>query len=107
MLNLKTIKGDTFKSVPFQINKDGLPLDLTDAVIRMQLRKQCGGVVELELSTDLGITITDALGGEFKIDEVIIDIDGGKYYYDIEITIGLEVNTWINGTFVVTCDITR
>lgn len=103
-LNFSTKRGDTFKQTDFQINVNESPLDLTDGEVKMQLRKEAGGIVALEV----GITIFDATNGEFCINEQIIDIQACTYKYDIQITQASgEVDTWISGLFVVTDDITR
>ena len=110
MLNFSTKRGDTFAEVPFQINKDGIPLDLTGAIIHMQLRKSPGGTVYLNLTSvsNLGITMTSALDGAFKINEMILNLEANVYLYDIEITFPSgEVKTWISGQFTVINDITR
>lgn len=109
-LNFQHIQGDTFKEVPFEILINSVALDLTDAVIKMQLRKECGGVPALTLTSVLsdGITITDAVNGLFKINERIINISEYDYLYDIQITLADgTVNTWVSGNFLIKCDITR
>jgi hypothetical protein len=109
-LNLSTKRGDTFAEVPFQINVNTVPLDLTGAVIRMQLRTDYGGDVYLELTSvdSNGITITNATNGEFKINETIIELEAFSYKYDIQITLSNgEVKTWIEGIFNVSNDVTR
>jgi hypothetical protein len=110
MLNFSTKRGDTFAEVPFQINKDGIPLNLTGAIIHMQLRKSPGSTVYLNLTSvsNLGITMTSALDGAFKINEMILNLEANVYLYDIEITFPSgEVKTWISGQFTVINDITR
>ena len=109
-LNFKHIKGDTFDEVAFQILVDNVPLNLTNFVIRMQLREQCGGLVALNLTTasNAGLTIVNASQGRFKINKQIIDIDSGNYNYDIELKYpNNDVKTWIKGEFLIECDITR
>jgi hypothetical protein len=110
MLNFSTKRGDTFAEVPFQINKDGVPIDLTGAIIRMQLRKSPGGTIYLNLTSvsNLGITITSEPDGAFKINEMILNLEPNVYLYDIEIIFPSgEVKTWVSGQFTVTNDITR
>jgi hypothetical protein len=110
MLNLTAKRGDTFNEVPFQINKDGIPIDLTGAVIHMQLRKSPSTQVYLNLTSvaNAGITITSALNGAFKINEMIVTLEPNVYLYDIEITFASgEIKTWISGQFTVVNDITR
>jgi len=110
MLNFSTKRGDTFAEVPFQINKDGIPLDLTGAIIHMQLRKSPGSTVYLNLTSvaNAGITMTSEPDGAFKINEMILNLEANVYLYDIEITFPSgEIKTWISGQFTVTNDITR
>lgn len=103
-LNFTTKRGDTFRRVTFQININELPFDLTDGDVKMQLRKEAGGVIALEPA----LTIFDAENGQFAIDEQIINIPACNYKYDIQITNqDGEVNTWISGLFTITDDITR
>ena len=86
-LNFQNIKGDTFDQVNFEVKVNNVAVDLTGAVIRMQLRKEYGGVVGLSLTSvgSAGITITNASSGLFKINEQIIDAPAYNYIYDIEI----------------------
>jgi len=103
-LNFTTKRGDTFKRVDFQININTFPLDLTDGDVKIQLRKEAGGVVAFTPT----ITIFDPTNGEFCIDEQIIDIQACTYKYDIQIIVESgEVNTWVSGLFTITDDITR
>jgi len=109
-LDFENKRGDTFDEVNFEMLSDGLPIDLTDAVIKMELRTECGGIVALSLTSvaNAGITITDEVNGLFKINEQIIDIAPNTYKYDIEITFADgTVKSWISGTFNIICDITR
>jgi len=109
-LNFEHKKGDTFEAVNFAIKVDDAAIDLTDARIRMQLKKECGGRSYLSLTTILnaGLTITDALLGKFKINKQVIDIESGKYIYDIEIKFAdNSVKTWINGEFIINCEVTE
>jgi hypothetical protein len=109
-LNFSHIQGDTFEAVNFEVIKNGDALDLTGAVIRMQLRKECGGIPILSFTSvaSAGLTITNAASGLFKINRQIINISEFNYLYDIEITFSDQtVKTWISGSFLVQCDITR
>jgi hypothetical protein len=109
-LNLFAKKGDTFDAVPFQINRDGIPIDLTGAIIHMQLRKSPSTQVYLNLTSvaNAGITITSAADGAFQINEMIMTIEANVYLYDIQITfLSGEIRTWISGQFTVVNDITR
>lgn len=100
-------KGDTFPGVSFTIEIDDTPLDLSSSIIRMIVR-DCNGINTLDLSNSTsGITITDAPGGIFAVDEQIIDINPGAYSYDIQITLSDgRVKTWISGKWVITQDVT-
>lgn len=109
-LNFQNIKGDTFDEVSFELLLNSNPYSLVDAVIRMQLRKEYGGIVFLSLTSvaNAGITITNAANGLFKINEQIIDICAFNYIYDIEIEFGDgTVRTYISGNFLIKNDVTR
>lgn len=106
-LNFTHLKGTTFESQPFIIQKNGSPLSLVGANIKMQLRKCYGTTVALELSNGNGITITNAAGGVFRIDETIINIEPTTYKYDIKITLSDgSVHKWIKGEFKIVETIT-
>lgn len=109
-LDFSHIKGDTFEAVNFAVVKNAVALSLTGAVIKMQLKKECNGVAILALTSvaSAGLTITNAAGGLFKINQQIINIDEFNYVYDIQITFSDgTVKTWVEGNFIVKCDITR
>jgi hypothetical protein len=108
--NFTHIKGDTFEAVNFALLKNNVVINLTGAVIRMQLRSECGGLIALSLTSvaSAGITITNAAGGLFKINKQIINIASGNYLYDLEIVFAdTTVKTWLSGEFLIECDITR
>jgi hypothetical protein len=97
-------KGTTFYPWTFQIIVDDVNENLTGSVIEMQLRKEAGQSVALNLTSvgNAGITIIDPINGTFQINEQIIDIPARVYQYDIKITLASgEVNTWISGKFNV------
>lgn len=108
-LNFTHKKGDTFYEVNFEIKKNNVAVDLTDAIIKMQVRKEYGGVVQLSFTSDndAGITITDAINGKFKINQQIIDIPAYNYIYDIQFTIDGIVKTYVSGNFLIINDVTR
>jgi hypothetical protein len=103
-------KGDTFEAVNFQMLVNTVPLNLTGATLRMQLRKEYGGVVFLSLTSvaSVGITITTPASGLFKINKQIINLDSANYIYDIElIKADGTIKTYISGNFYITNDVTR
>jgi hypothetical protein len=108
-LNFKHKRGDTFYEVDFEILKNQQPIDLTTAIIRMQVRKDYGSPIVLNFTSvnDNGITITDAVDGKFTINQQIIDIRAFKYIYDIQFEINGIVSTYVSGDFLVTNDVTR
>lgn len=104
------VKGDTFEGVQFNVTVNGSALNLTGATIKMQLKPNAnpGTTATLTLDTTDGITITDAVNGQFEIDQQVIDIAADCYYYDIQITLsGGSVKTYIKGNWNITQDITE
>ena len=108
-LNFTHKRGDTFNEVPFEIKINSVSVDLSDTIIRMQLRKEYGGIIALNLTSvgNAGLTITDALNGEFKINEQVINIDAYNYLYDIQFDFDGEIKTYVSGNFLITNDVTR
>jgi hypothetical protein len=108
-LDFEHYKGDTFLEVPFEILIDAVPLDLTDALIKMQLRRKYEKDIVLEFSTiNNKIEIVDASLGTFKIVEQIINIEAFEYIYDLQITLANGVvDTYIKGKFNIVNDVTR
>lgn len=106
----KQYKGDTFSGVRFTIKdkETDTGIDLTDATIKMQFRRNSptGTVVE-ELTEIDGITIEDAVNGIFTVDPFLIDWTPADYHYDIQITfLGGVVKTYIKGTICIIQDTT-
>jgi hypothetical protein len=110
-LNFTHIKGDTFDEVAFELKINNTAVNLTGAVIRMQLRKTASdstAALSLTSASSAGITITNASAGQFKINKQIIDIEVFNYSYDIQFTFsGGDVKTYVHGTFNITPEITR
>jgi len=109
-LDFTHIKGDSFEAVNFQMLVNTVALNLTGCTLRMQLRKEYGGVIFLSLTSvaSAGITITTPATGLFRINKQIINIDAANYIYDIElIKADGTVKTYISGNFLITNDVTR
>ena len=104
------IKGDTFKDLQFTLSINSVVEDLTDYAIACKFRKNAKTGKEIKSFTvGVGITITDAVNGIFKIDAFNLDATfiAGTYYYDIEFTNGSgDIDTYIQGTFKITQDVT-
>lgn len=110
ILNLIAQQGDTFNEVPFEILIDDVYLDLTNAIIKMQVKKDACASPVLSLTSvdDAGITITNANLGRFKINEQIINIKPCNYQYDIQIELSSgEIKTYVGGLFQVVKTITE
>lgn len=107
------VKGDTF------MNGSGLvfvlttgtgqaPLDLTGYKIRCQFRfGSKTGKVAVTASETSGIVIYDTNKFSLLANAYIIDWTVGTYYYDIEFTdTNGVINTYLEGTFLITQDVT-
>lgn len=104
------LKGDTFRGVEFTlIDYDtSVAIDLTGATIKCQFRyKSKRGALQADLSVGSGLTVTDATGGVVEINSISpIDWAIGIYYYDLEVTSGGEVKTYVGGTMKIIQDVT-
>ena len=104
-------KGDHWNGIAsISLILEGVILDLTQAKIRMQVRRSdTSDFTVLDLtSTEGGIVIVDEPGGEFQITSRNLDIPSGSYVYDIEvITADSKVRTVLRGTWKINQDITQ
>lgn len=106
--NMSAVRGDTFDGVEFTLSKNGSPIDLTGAAIKADFKLGSKvGTPSITLTSGAGITIVNAAEGVFKIDPFLVAIKAGKYYSDIQITIGEVVKTYLTIEFTVEQDVTN
>lgn len=82
-------KGTTLLPQLFQIEEVTVgPKDITGATIKLQFKTSPEGPVEFEMNNDPGggLTVTNAVNGEFQTDQRILDIPAFDYICAIEIT---------------------
>ena len=106
------ISGDTWKGInSITILSLGIPLNLTDCTVRMQLRPAANlaSPIYLEFSTDdETILIVSEQNGIINIPSRIIDIPVGKYNFDLQIEFPTGiVRTYLTGIWEITNNITR
>lgn len=110
------LKGDTYPLIQFTaLNVDSetgdrTPIDLTGADIRMWLKTEVKGAnKEREFNTNgKGITITNAVAGEFVFDKQIIDVKAGNYIYDMQFWFpDNTTQTYLKGRWCIVQDVTE
>lgn len=102
--------GDSFLGAYFQLkDEDNItPIDITNYRFLMQIKTCERGRIIKELSNGSGITIINAINGEFQIDSFIVPHTSGQMIYDLEITYPNNlVDTYIRGFFAIIQDISR
>jgi hypothetical protein len=79
-------------------------INLTGAIIRLQLKTSPKGPVEFEFnSPENHLTVTNALTGEFKLNKQIIDIPAFDYIYGLKIFFANgEVEEFLDGIWPIT-----
>ena len=103
-INYKIKRGDTFNEIPMVFKLNGVIYNLTGCEFKMQLRKTAGG----DIAKNVTLTITNAVGGMFKINKQTFDIEAFDYLYDLQIKyLNNDILTLYSGIFTVTNDITR
>ena len=108
-LDLEMFQGATF-TYQLTWSFDGAPVDLTGFMARMQVRPTVrSDVVELEFVDGDGIT----LGGETGVIQLFADdaatesATPGRYVYDLELDSGSEVTRLVEGSFLISPEVTR
>jgi len=105
-------RGDTFNGHSFEILLNAVPVDLTGAVIKIQMRRSPGSKVVIEwLTSDGSITISGAGNNILRMEEKTgeqMQIEPATYKYDINVVLANGVtNTYVEGTFTIADDISR
>lgn len=105
--NIQIWKNDTWSNT-FALLIDTTPVDLTGAVVEIQVRQTPAGTTAfLTLGIGTGITITGAENNEINV-SALVDIVAGSYVYDIAVQFqDLTEKTYVWGTFIVYEDITK
>lgn len=105
--NIKTWRGDTL-SLTFDLKADDVPIDLTTATLRMQIRPTYGSnTLTLGLTEADGLTIGGIDNNQVEVRKTI-SIASGDYIYDLEAVFSDgTVKTYIKGDFIVSEDSTK
>lgn len=109
IFNIKAYKNDTL-SLVFELKLNGDPIDLSNSAVRMYIRPTAeSNTLTLGIEEGTGITVTANANNIQNIITIskLINIAAGDYVYDLEITTGSVVKTYLTGEFTVTQDISR
>lgn len=101
--NIKAYQGDTFSPELTFTDANDDPLDFTDVVFKMQIRKKDGTLMQTLLQdTDLTVTLPNIISFG-----TIIDVEKGVYEYDLQGTWSDDsVVTLLGGQFEVVKEVT-
>lgn len=100
-VNLIAYHGDTWTQT-FRLKQDTTPVDLTGALVAAwAVTFTTGAVYELDA------TVTNPTGGELQIAIGVDGLPANIYTYDVEVTQGSAVTTWIRGSLTVPADLTN
>jgi hypothetical protein len=80
----------------------GLPIDLTGATVKMQVRTPDYGSVVLTIQTGAGITVS----GNSIIISFDISATEGEYIYDLQAVKDGVTTTYLKGAFFITKHVT-
>ena len=103
-------RGDTWVGISsFPLTVNGIPVNLTNAAIKIDFKKQVDSPVALTLSTAASsIVITQPTQGIFSIPARIINIPFGLYLYDVQVTFSSGIiTTYVEGAWEIVADITE
>lgn len=96
------VQGDTFAGAIFTLEADGEPFDLTGAEISIDFHYfDFTGVANKQLSESSGITINDAMAGQFTINSFLNDLPVGRNVYRCLVTVAGFTKTFFSGVMRV------
>lgn len=104
--NIKLTKGNTWQNV-FAIFKDSVPVNLSAAEVRIQIRRKAtSATAEVTLTEADGITVGGASNNQVTVSKRV-NISAGDYVWDmLTITAGVY-KTYIGGKFEVVEEVTE
>jgi hypothetical protein len=111
--HFKVYSGDTWEATLTLTDVGNIPLDLTGAIVKLQVRRQIGQSVVFELTNQVatdglhGIELSGLTSNVINIKK-IVTLNGGNFKYDLQVTYPTGViKTYLRGDFIVTDDITE
>jgi hypothetical protein len=104
--NVKMWKGNTWLNT-FTILKDNVPVNLSSAEVRIQIRrKPTSTTAEVTITEADGITVGGASDNVITVSKRI-NIAAAEYYWDLLVINGGVYTTYLWGTFLIDEDITE
>lgn len=88
------VQGTTGDEVTIELKVNGVAVNLTSAAIKIAFVKHGSKKPIVTFSVGSGITVTNAIGGIFKINSGIYNWRTGVYFADVDITLsdGTKLN---------------
>ena len=104
--NIEAYRNDTLIKT-FTITENSVPVDLSTAVVKIQVREKPDAPVLFEFTEGNGLTVGGVGNNVISMSKVVDLSMCGRYYYDLQATFtsGI-VSTYLLGTFIVKKDIT-
>lgn len=98
------VPANTAQAIAFQAMNGANPFNLTGGVVTFRAALQPGAAASVQKdSTGSGITVTDAVLGQFTVNLVNTDItDSGMLHYSVDILIGGSNARYFQGRIVAT-----
>mgnify|MGYP000026362679 CR=1 FL=1 len=95
---IQRFRGDTYPLI-VTLKENGSAVDLTTATVRM--------TIGLDTPSTITATATNAAGGEVRFDFTQTEVGtAGRFSYDIEVTDGSIVTTYVKDIFELIEDVT-
>lgn len=109
-LAINMYRGDSYPIFfTFTDKATGEPIDLTGATAKLTIDTAQNPTSDATKVFSVNAVIdTDPLTGKMSFTPTTTDTATiGKYYYDVQLTIGATVRTVVKSTFAITMDITK
>ena len=103
--------GDYWPGIPLiSYTRNSEPVDITNARIRMHLRKKHDSPGDPLLAwdtEDASIVMVDAALGKFKVEGRVLTVDPGEYVSDLEVSIDDKPDTILDFSWTISKSATR
>ena len=99
--------GDTCSGYQVEIDRDGVPVDLTGCAIKVQMKLRPSEELSLTLTNGTGISILNEEGGVFRLGPFSVPIKAGISVYDLQIKdTSDQITTYLRGSMKVLTQVT-
>lgn len=105
---IQAYRNDTLQLTFTITDGSSIPIDLSTATMKMEVRTKPDGEIKLTLTEGDGLTVSGVGNNVVTVSKKVEISDGCRFFYDLQATFASGVvTTYVRGSFIVMEDITK